>query len=152
MPTEQSKQNPFALLRVSIQTPRQDIVKLSKELIDQTDDKERQLAYRKAVEQIISHPFNRLVYAAWEMPDTDYDDHDQAWESFAKRFRANPITLDSLHPAADIFAAQNFHPDKLIKLLSPLLKVSRPNQQRVLGLSAPATDDLRVPLNSNELF
>lgn len=144
--------NPFALLRISTEATPQEVVNRSKELIEDTDDKDLMLAYSKAVQQIIHKPSDHLEQAAWEMPDTDYEEHDETWQNFAGKFRLNPITLNSLQQFADMFVEENFHPDRLLELLSPLLKVSRPTEKCTFALAPPVTEDLHYPLSSKELF
>jgi hypothetical protein len=152
MATNQYTQNPFALLRISTQTQRQDVVKHGSELVEGTFDKERQNIYRKAIQQIITEPFERLAQTVWEMPDTDYAEHDETWRKFANAFQSNPTMSNNLKQLADTFIKENFHPDKLLALLSPLLKVSRPAEKHVFTFDPPANDDLHYPLNSSELF
>lgn len=148
----QYPKNPFALLRVSTQASRQEVVERGKVLIEGTDDDELKIVYRKAVEQIISHPFERLVQAVWEVPDTNYEEHDDTWRKFAQPFRSNPVTLNSVYPYTAQFVEENLHPDKLLELLSPLLTISRPTGKNAFALPAPAADDLYYPLTSDELF
>jgi GR25 family glycosyltransferase involved in LPS biosynthesis len=152
MITRQYPQNPFALLRISTQASAQEVVEHSKELIEDTYDNELKNVYSKAVENIIHHPFMRLVNAVWEMPDTDYAGHDETWRKFNQAFQSNPAILNNLNELADTFVRENFYPDKLLVLLSPLLEVSQPAKKQALILDPLATDTLRHPLASSELF
>ncbi len=152
MSTNQRPLNPFALLRISTQATVQAVVEHSKELIEDTYDAELKNAYTKAVEQIIHHPFARLVNTVWEMPDTDYDQHDENWQKFARAFQSNPTLVKNMNEQADVFIKENFHPDKLLVLLSPLLKISRPGKKHIFTINALLSSDLRKPLESSELF
>ena len=152
MSTNQRPQNPFALLRISTQATVQAVVEHSKELFEDTYDPELKNAYSKAVEKIIHHPFTRLVNTVWEMPNTNYAEHDEAWHKFVRAFQSNPMVVKNLNEQADTFIKENFHPDKLLILLSPLLKISRPATKHTFNLHLLAGDDLRYPLDSSELF
>jgi hypothetical protein len=152
MTTNPHPQNPFALLRISTQATVQAVVEHSKELIEDTYDAELKNAYTKAVEQIIHHPFARLVTTVWEMPNTNYAEHDEAWQKFVRAFQSNPTLVKNLNEQADMFIKENFHPDKLLILLSPLLKISRPGKKHIFTLSVPPSSDLRKQLDSSELF
>lgn len=152
MTISQLPKNPFAVLKISTEASRQEVVERSKELIEDAEDRDFEIAYRKAVEQIISHPFERLIQAAWEMPDTDYEDHDETWRKFAKAFRSNPVALDTLRQLADAFIEENFEPDRLLNLLSPLLNISRPTGECAFTLESLVAGDLHHPFSSNELF
>lgn len=151
MTTNQLPKNPFALLRISTDTTPQEVVECSKELIEDAKSENLEV-YRKAVEQIIHHPFKRLVLAVWEMPGTDYEDHDGKWQDFANAFRSIPTISNSLRQLADTFVEKNFEPDRLLALLSPLLKVARPTEKSVFTLDLSPADDLHQPLDSNELL
>lgn len=145
--------NPFALLRVSTEASRNEIVKHSRELLEDAEDEALQLAYRKAVEDIISHPFDRLLQTMWEMPNTDYQEHEDAWRRFARAFQRNPVPLGKLQQTADHFMEANFAPDKLLDLLSPLLTVSRPSRKRPFTLQQPSEiENSPLLLESHELF
>lgn len=152
MITPQRPQNPFALLRISTHASAQEVMEHCKKLIEDNYDNELKNVYRKATENIIHHPFMRLVNAVWEMPDTDYVEHDETWRKFTQAFQSNPAILNNLNKLVDTFVKENFHPDKLLVLLSPLLEIAQPTKKQTLTLDSPASNNLRYPLDSSEIF
>lgn len=151
MTTDQRPQNPFALLRISTRASHKEVVEQVKILSNEANDPNAKLLYRSAKDQL-THPFDKLVQTVWEMPDTDYAEQDETWHNFVKAFRSNPIMSNNLSQLANAFVKENFHPDKLLTLLSPLLKISRPTEKHIFTLDPPVNDDLHYPLNSSELF
>jgi hypothetical protein len=143
--------NPFALLRISTRASNQEVVQRGRELIEDIDHRELQDVYRKAIESIISHPAKRAMLALWEMPDTDYEECDEAWHRFAKWFSVNPVCR-AVQAQAEQFVNEYLEPSALLELLSPLLNVSRQTEMQDLLAGLPAADDVGEPLSCREIY
>lgn len=142
--------NPFVRLRIATDASRREVVERSQELIGEADSQELRLAYRKAVEQIITKPLDRLIWAAWEMPDTDYDDFAEGWQRFVRAFRVNPLTTRYTDQLVVAFIEQQFTPETLLNLLTPGAAPDQPPAADLPDFSSiPGPDH---PLDSAHLF
>src|SRR5258708_6500859 len=112
---EVDKPNPFQVLRLPISATNKEIVDRGQELYDTAEtDEERQL-YRWAKEQLLTNPHTRLEYTLFELPDTQYEDPE--WEDFVRRYKKNPIQLDSLNEGISINGLEVFDIAALLELL-----------------------------------
>jgi hypothetical protein len=151
MVTQTLPQNPFALLRISPRATSQEVIARLREVVDELEDADARVIYRKAVEAINSNPRERLIHSLWEMPGTEYQEFDDQWSTFVKAFRANPAA-EALKVQADEFEAQHMAPDALLELLAPLLNVSRATAAGPYVLDELETQGLVEPLKLTDVF
>ncbi|MBE2193185.1 MAG: hypothetical protein IAE83_03330 [Anaerolinea sp.] len=145
-------ENPFALLKLPTTCTKEAVIEKGEEMLHEMHhDPDSQAAIRQAVQQIVTHPDERALYAALEIPDTDYEPYDHEWDRFARRFRRSPITPEMIRPLAEMFIEEQLHPDQLLSLLGPLLKANRPGPSSVLLPDAPAVES-PPPLRPGDLF
>ena len=70
--------NPYEVLRLVTTASLAEVIRRSRELCDETMDRELQTKYRRAAEEIRQHPVNRALCQFWEPPDTGYGDSSEA--------------------------------------------------------------------------
>jgi hypothetical protein len=110
-----NKDNPFQILGLPTDATTREITEHGEELCA-TAEPDEQLLYRRAVEELITHPFVRLQHELYEVPGTGYAD--EAWESFLRKHKRNPIRrasaeLEDVAPPS----VQDFNPAALMELL-----------------------------------
>ena len=127
------KPNPFQILGLPTDAPKPEIVERGQELDDlaQNDD-ERQL-YRWAIEQLITHPFDRLMHELFEVPDAVYEIPD--WDRFTRLHRLPPRPGD-LAAESTTPTPEDYDVEVLVgRLLAHLLEVSEPGATEIIEAS-----------------
>ncbi len=109
------KPNPFQVLELPTDATNADIVARGQELCDLAETDEQRLLYRWAMEELITHPFTRLEYELFEIPDAEYENLD--WDRFARKHRRNPVDLAALAREASPPGLDDFDLAALMQLL-----------------------------------
>ena len=109
------KLNPFQMLGLPTGATIREITERGDDLCATAEPGE-QLMYRQAVEELITHPFTRLLHELYEVPGTDYVDEE--WESFLRKHKRNPlrratVELEEVAP----LTLQDFNLGALLELL-----------------------------------
>ena len=110
---ETDKPNPFHVLRLSIHATKKEIVERGQELYDTAETEEQRQLYRWAKEQLLTNVHTRLVYALFEMPDTQYDNPE--WEQFIRLYRKNPVRLETLVKSIPAITEEDFDISAMIQ-------------------------------------
>jgi hypothetical protein len=109
------KPNPFKVLGLPVDAGNKTIVEKGRELRQFAESEEMSQQYRIAIESLITHPMTRLEYELFELPGTRYEDPE--WERFARLFRRNPVSIDSLAGEAPPASIEDFNMEAIIGLL-----------------------------------
>lgn len=147
---EVDKPNPFQVLRLPISATNKEIVDRGQELYDTAEtDEERQL-YRWAKEQLLTNPRTRLEYALFELPDTQYEDSE--WEDFVRRYKKNPIQLDSLDERTSVNGLEAFNMAALLELLlQGMFIMPEPDIDEAIN-GSPFMPRIRPPLEVRDVI
>jgi hypothetical protein len=86
--------NPYLLLRVGTTASKQEVIQRSRELSQETLDRDEQAELRRAVEEICQHPVRHARCQFWEPPNTCYND--EALDRFCEAYRNPPFTRQML--------------------------------------------------------
>jgi hypothetical protein len=68
-----SRKNPYRTLRLAASASPGEVIRRTRELCEETMDRELQAAYRQAAEELRRHPVSRAQSQFWEPPETAYE-------------------------------------------------------------------------------
>lgn len=65
--------NPYRTLRLAASASPAEVIRRTRELCDETMDRELQAEFRQAAEELRRHPVSRAQSQFWEPPETAYE-------------------------------------------------------------------------------
>ena len=68
------RRNPYQVLGLPSTASPTEVIRRTRELCDETMDRQRQAEYRQAAEELRRHPVTRACCQLWEPPETQYEE------------------------------------------------------------------------------
>lgn len=112
-----AKANPFKVLELPTNATKSEIVEHATMLVDLAETDEERVAYREALQELITNPSVRLQYELFEIPDTRYEDEDKGWDDFVSTYGGEPVDLNELVKETPPINLEDFDLAALIRLV-----------------------------------